>query len=678
MKKLIAVIAALNLLMTPVAMMEEELDIVPVDEIEVISEALEPVVEEIEISLLDELLLDESLESPDMEQEVLAPEAAYSNDSPKGEGIPFDEEHFPDPAFRAYLINHVDPDTDGDGYLSEAELSIPKIFNIAVCDECGEIKSLEGIQYFTALQMLDCECSQIIILDVSQNSRLYSLSAFSCKLEELRLSKNSDLNTIWVYDNNLTSLDVSTCSKLENLQCEENALTYLDLSHNPKLYLLDVSDNELTSLDLGKNTKLGAIFCENNRLTSLDLSTNKKLHCLWCQGNDIPYIDLSGCPELVELVKCHVFERSNGKIAFYRNKSDIGAYDPSVVIDEGTTLYANGKTLYDPNQLLLVRSEYAIIGVGEKYQVLSDDSTVFAEECSFKSSNKKIATVNSEGVVKGIKAGKVTIAISAYGETKKVTIEVKQKPTKIKMSAKSLVLGVGEERTLSAKLPSGQGAQIKWTSSKKSIVKAKSFQDDFIGIPEVKLTALKTGTVTITAKTYNGKKATCKVRVLPAPTSITLPVSELTLGVGQKYSLKPKFSPSDAGGGVSYIYSGHDVDIISWNNIGDITGKKPGSTKMTVETYNGLSASVDITVKAAPTTVTIPQKRITLRVGETYQLQPEVPEGSYSPFTYKSSNKKVAKVSSTGMITAKRAGTARITVSTYNGKKVTCLVTVKK
>jgi len=240
------------------------------------------------------------------------------------------------------------------------------------------------------------------------------------------------------------------------------------------------------------------------------------------------------------------------------------------------------------------------------------------------------------------------------------------------------VLGVGEERTLSAKLPSGQGAQIKWTSSKKNIVKAEGFQDNYIGIPEAKLTALKPGTVTITAKTYNGKKATCKVRVLPAPTSITLPVSELTLGVGQKYSLKPKFSPSDAGGGVSYIYSGHDVDIISWNNIGDITGKKPGSAKITVETYNGLSASVNIAVKAAPTAVTLSQNRITLRVGETYQLQPEVPEGSYSPFTYKSNNKKVAKVSSTGMITAKRTGTARITVSTYNGKKVTCLVTVKK
>ncbi len=47
------------------------------------------------------------------------------------------------------------------------------------------------------------------------------------------------------------------------------------------------------------------------------------------------------------------------------------------------------------------------------------------------------------------------------------------------------------------------------------------------------------------------------------------------------------------------------------------------------------------------------------------------------PFTQMSSDTSVATVASTGKVTAKKAGTATITVTTYNGKTATCKVTVK-
>ena len=64
---------------------------------------------------------------------------------------------------------------------------------------------------------------------------------------------------------------------------------------------------------------------------------------------------------------------------------------------------------------------------------------------------------------------------------------------------------------------------------------------------------------------------------------------------------------------------------------------------------------------------------IKLGVKETYQLA-----AADKGYTYKSSNNKIAKVSSKGLITAREAGTATITVKNSKGQKATCKVTVKK
>ena len=49
---------------------------------------------------------------------------------------------------------------------------------------------------------------------------------------------------------------------------------------------------------------------------------------------------------------------------------------------------------------------------------------------------------------------------------------------------------------------------------------------------------------------------------------------------------------------------------------------------------------------------------------------------SYS-IKYSSSNTGIATVNSSGLVTAKKSGTAIITAKTYNGKTATCKITVK-
>ena len=52
-----------------------------------------------------------------------------------------------------------------------------------------------------------------------------------------------------------------------------------------------------------------------------------------------------------------------------------------------------------------------------------------------------------------------------------------------------------------------------------------------------KITAVGVGTSKITAKTYNGKTASCTVTVKKLADSITLNKTSITLGVGEKYDL---------------------------------------------------------------------------------------------------------------------------------------------
>ena len=78
-----------------------------------------------------------------------------------------------------------------------------------------------------------------------------------------------------------------------------------------------------------------------------------------------------------------------------------------------------------------------------------------------------------------------------------------------------------------------------------------------------------------------------------------------------------------------------------------------------------------------PTSVSLNKTSLTLDVGKSYTLTKTVsPSNAVTPYTWSSSNTSVATVDSNGKVTAKKAGTATITVKTSNGKTANCKVTV--
>lgn len=109
-------------------------------------------------------------------------------------------------------------------------------------------------------------------------------------------------------------------------------------------------------------------------------------------------------------------------------------------------------------------------------------------------------------------------------------------------------------------------------------------------------------------------------------------------------------------------------------------GKTAGTAKVSVTLKSGKQAYITVTVQKSTvktTKITGVKSALTLKKGAKTTLKPvRTPFTSGEKITYTSSNKNVATVSSTGVITAKKAGTAVITVKS-GSKKVTCKVTVK-
>lgn len=109
-------------------------------------------------------------------------------------------------------------------------------------------------------------------------------------------------------------------------------------------------------------------------------------------------------------------------------------------------------------------------------------------------------------------------------------------------------------------------------------------------------------------------------------------------------------------------------------------GNKTGKAKITITLASGLKKTINITVQksaVACTSIKNVPKKLTLNRKKSYQLKPVIsPITCTSKAKYKTSNKKIVKVTSRGKITAVKKGKAKITVM-VGKKKFVCTVTIK-
>lgn len=199
----------------------------------------------------------------------------------------------------------------------------------------------------------------------------------------------------------------------------------------------------------------------------------------------------------------------------------------------------------------------------------------------------------------------------------------------------------------------------------------------------------KNGTFKLTAKNRSGKtyvdinlKSGVSVAVMitvqkgKVSTRYITNLKSTRIYKGKTVTLKPVLDPITSQDKVTYSTSNKNIATV--NSKGVVTGKQVGTAKITVKA--GSKKSV-VTIKVMPkvktTKLTGVPKTKTVNRGKTFTIKAvATPRNTDEKVTYRSSNKKIATVTSKGVVKGIKKGTATITVQS-GSKKLTCKVTVK-
>ena len=308
-----------------------------------------------------------------------------------------------------------------------------------------------------------------------------------------------------------------------------------------------------------------------------------------------------------------------------------------------------------------------VVGSTVALKAYSTPDNILDNSVSWTSSNSGIATVN-KGIVTGKKTGKATItAKTSNGKTASATINViaanapKKPVSKIVLKPETTTLTVGRAAFIDAVLSpdNATNTNITWSSSNKDIVEVV---DGFIY-------GNKGGKAVITAKTSNGLSASVTITVKEImPTSISLNKKEITLKIGSQSTLVATVLPNEASNkAVTWRSSNTDIATVEK---GVVTAKKAGKANISATTHNGHTTLCVVNVKPIEVTaIKLNASAGNINVGKTVQLTATITPSNATnkTVTWKSSNTGVATVSSSGLVTAKAAGTANITASSNNG-----------
>ena len=209
--------------------------------------------------------------------------------------IAINEKNFPDQNFRDYVAGQWDK--NGDKYFSPSEIAKATWIS---CDN-REIDSLEGIQFFTEIWLLECYYNNLKTIDLSNNKKLSYINCHHNQLKELDVSGLPLLKTFYCGHNELPSINVSKNEQLEDFDCQDNHLDTLNVSQNKELVKLSCGDNNLTELDVSENKKLKELWCYRDNLSNLDLGNQTELEVLSCGGNPLSVLDVSANTKLKKL-----------------------------------------------------------------------------------------------------------------------------------------------------------------------------------------------------------------------------------------------------------------------------------------------------------------------------------------------------------------------------------------
>ena len=347
-----------------------------------------------------------------------------------------------------------------------------------------------------------------------------------------------------------------------------------------------------------------------------------------------------------------------------------------------------GKTVINvPVTAVKVSPEKVVLDVGGSQWLSCTVEPADATEKGLKysSSDNSVATVSNTGYITAVKNGDAVITVTSvannaiYGYCKvKVGKPVPVSSVAVAPEEKTLKVSDTFQLTVTVLPSNADDRSIEFSTSNADVATVSE---------SGMITAKGPGSaiITATAKDGSGKKATCTLTVRQPVTGVN--VSEKTVVI-PKGGIKPLVAsvvPANAGE-KGLVFKTNNANVATVSNEGVVTGVSEGWAVITICAKENEAIYATCTVKVGlpvyVTKITLDTTNVTMWAGATRQLgvSIEPANADIKTVTYGSSNPDVATVSSNGLITAKKKGTATITVTATDGsgKSASCAVIVKQ
>lgn len=284
---------------------------------------------------------------------------------------------------------------------------------------------------------------------------------------------------------------------------------------------------------------------------------------------------------------------------------------------------------------------------------------------------------NQDGsaTIKGLKVGtsKVTARTDDGGFMSSCNVTVGVGVEKIELDKSELSLKKGESASLNATIfpENASDKSLKWGSSDVSVATVDAYGN-------VKAEGNGEATVFVSSSD-GGFTAYCNVKVGTSVTGISLDPREFTLEtIGSSFTIKPVISPEDASD-LGVVWESADTKVVSVASDGTVTAIGPGTTTVTATTNDGsFTSNCVVSVKSPAQHVSLDKTSLKLLEGESGKLTATVYplNSTQKTLTWVSDQPDVASVDNEGNVTARKAGTATVTVKVAEKVTAVCKVTV--
>lgn len=364
---------------------------------------------------------------------------------------------------------------------------------------------------------------------------------------------------------------------------------------------------------------------------------------------------------------------------------------------DGTQYYDFGKNISCEESETITVDTYAVeslsldknslaVYTGKTAQLKATVNPEYATNADLKwtSSDESVVTVeanDTDATLTAVRPGTSTITVSCGTFSAKCDVTVADEiinVSSLTLSPAAATVKVTKTQKLTATIAPANATvkDVEWSTSNKNVATVTS-----AGV--VKGVSKGTATITAKAKDGSGVKATAKITVTQPVTSLSVAKS-LTVNVKAKKTLKATIKPTNANN-KSLTWTSSNAKVAKVSAKGIVTGLRKGSATITVKTKDGSNktAKCKVTVIQPVNKVTLP-KKATVKVKGKLNLAKKVKvtptNANNKTLKWASKKTKIAKVSSKGVVTGVKKGSAVITATTKDGSKKSakCTVTVKK